>query len=563
MRRNSRLLLVSLGLAVLAGGVLGLKLGYPRHRLFAALLWLAGWVPLAISYHINRRLVRTGKVILKRKAKPYLPHAIVGGLLLAVFYVAWVLVPVETSPLVRMTDGELRQELAEDLQAYRMLRGAADDLTQQFEAGGLLGRDVASLRAEERLLIRRLWRDGVMAFLEADMLKEKYRGFFQIDYQVKPALHADAFFIAYGAYVIQYEACLRLCGLTAGNALMEAMLNEPGDGIPPDSFFIMKQRLTHPEVVLRLNAGTAYYELVKKDMTVPRELIDDFEARRRRFFSRLGEHAALFIENPLDVLERHAFHAWLPVQKGVAVQMSRVRVAKRAYFITPDLVARFRGRLLPGDILLERRNWHMTNIGIPGFWPHAALYVGTPAEIDAAFSGLGFRPSERIKSLYPGAYAQLTGADEEGYARCVIEAIRPGVVLQSLERSARCDYLGVVRPNLSPAEKFHALLAAFAHFGKPYDLNFDFTTDNELVCSELVYKAYQSCGRLPFHPDVINGRLLLPPNRMAEQMSAHLRDAFACILFLDASEKDHRVVEGTPQSFTASWSRPKWDVLQE
>lgn len=233
MRRNSRLLLVSLGLAVLAGGVLGLKLGYPRHRLFAALLWLAGWVPLAISYHINRRLVRTGKVILKRKAKPYLPHAIVGGLLLAVFYVAWVLVPVETSPLVRMTDGELRQELAEDLQAYRMLRGAADDLTQQFEAGGLLGRDVASLRAEERLLIRRLWRDGVMAFLEADMLKEKYRGFFQIDYQVKPALHADAFFIAYGAYVIQYEACLRLCGLTAGNALMEAMRTSPVTAFRP------------------------------------------------------------------------------------------------------------------------------------------------------------------------------------------------------------------------------------------------------------------------------------------------------------------------------------------
>ncbi|QHI69039.1 YiiX/YebB-like N1pC/P60 family cysteine hydrolase [Tichowtungia aerotolerans] len=563
MLKNKRLLLVSLLFVVLAGAVLGLKVLYPHHRLIALLLWLISWIPLVRSYRANQRLVRTGKVILKRKGRPWVPHLVVGLLLLTGFYVAWVLVPVETSPLVAMSSGELQREIADDLSTYCMLRETADDLTSEFEQNGLLRRDVETLSDAERLAIRSLWRDGVMAFLEADMIKEKYRGFMQVDYKVRPALHADAFFIAYGAYICQYDACLRFCELVGDNEFMQTLLNEPGDGIPSDSFFVMKQRLTHPEVILRLNAGTAYYELIKKDLTVSPELISDFEMRRSRLFKRLGKKPDLFIDNPLDVLERNAFKAWLPVQKNVAVQMSYIRTARREYFITPEILAQYRDRLLPGDILVERRNWHMTNIGIPGFWPHTALFVGTLEEIDAAFGQLGFQASEKIKQLYPEVYAALSSKDENGFPLTVIESIRPGVIFQSLEKSARCDYLGVVRPDLSQHEKFNALLAAFSNYQKPYDLNFDFTTDNELVCSELVYKAYQSAGPLPLTPEIINGRLLLPPNEMVRQIADHLREAFSFVLFLDASEKENRIIEGTQQSFAESWARPKWDVLQK
>lgn len=562
MLKNKRLLLLSLLLVILGGVVLGIRVGYPHHRLIAVLFWLAGWGPLIISYRHNQQLIRTGKILLKRKGKPYTPHAILAGLLLLALYIGWVLVPIESCPLIKMPPGKLQDELNHDFGTYLMLRATADDLVQTLNSNGLLQRDVDTLTKPERREIRRLWRDGIMAFVEGDMLKSKYRGFMQIDYKVQPKLHSDAFFMAYASYICQYDACLKICEMVDENRFMETLLNEAGEGIPADSYFVMKQRLTHPEVILRLNAGNAYYELVKQDMSVPPELKRDFEARRTSFFKRQSKNPDLFIKNPLDVLERQAFKAWFPVQKNIAVQMSHIRTAHREYFITPEILADYRDLLHPGDILLERRNWHMTNIGIPGFWPHAALYVGTLQEIDMAFDQLNFRASEKIKLYYPEIYAALQRQDESGYPLRVLESIRPGVILQSLEKSANCDYLGVVRPNLTQTEKFNALLAAFAHYKKPYDLNFDFTTDNALVCSELIYKAYRSSGKLPLEPEVINGRLLLPPNQMAKQMIDH-DDLFSFVFFLDANEKTDQVIKGTYESFSNSWARPKWDIMQK
>ncbi|MCF7849022.1 MAG: hypothetical protein K9M45_09245 [Kiritimatiellales bacterium] len=562
MLKNKRLLLVTPLLVVLAGAVLGLKVGYPHHRLWAFILLAAGWIPIMVSYRINRRLLRVRKIIIKKKTRPFLPHTVVALLLLIAFYVTWALFPVETSPLAKMAAGELRSEIATDLGTYHMLRKTGDDLVAAFEKNGLLAKNIDTLTGEERAEIRRRWRDGVMAFLEFDMLKGKYRGFHQIDYVAEPQLHSDAFFIAYASYITQYNACLQIVGMVGENEFMKTLLNEEGEGIPADSFFNMKQRITHPQVMLRINAGTAYYELVKKDISIEPATIADFEARRKEFYKRLGDNPEVFVDNPLEFLERAAFETFLPVQKKVAIQMSYIRTAKRDYLITPEIIAQYKDRFRPGDILVQRRNWHMTNIGIPGFWPHVALYVGTPAEIDDYFSELGFQPLETIKALYPEVFQTLEKS-EDGFPMTVIEAIRPGVVFQSLETSARCDYLAVVRPKVSKADKFKALLAAFSHYGKPYDLNFDFSTDNELVCSELVYKAYRPGHKLPFEPEIINGRLLLPPNQLVEQCIVNFDDRFEFVLFLDAVEKTGRVEERGLEAFRQSWARPKWDLLQK
>ena len=95
-----------------------------------------------------------------------------------------------------------------------------------------------------------------------------------------------------------------------------------------------------------------------------------------------------------------------------------------------------------------------------------------------------------LGARYPDAYARHTRRDG-GADRPVLEAVGEGVLFSPLEHAADADSLAVLRPRLSPADKAAALLRGFQYAGRPYDFDFDFRTDAALVCSELVYKAYE------------------------------------------------------------------------
>ena len=273
------------------------------------------------------------------------------------------------------------------------------------------------------------------------------------------------------------------------------------------------------------------------------------------------------VRNPMHYLEQKVFDTWFPIQKEAATQVSYVRATDRRYFISPRRAGECADRLQPGDILLQRREWHLTNLGIPGYWTHAALYLGSPAALEAFFAGLpelgGGSVADYLAAQRPEAWAAMQEPDEHGDAMAVIEAIRPGVVLQSLEHSCGCDSFAAIRPRISRADKLAAVVEALAHLGKPYDYNFDFTSDNELVCSELIYKAFHAIEDIDLEPETVNGRLLLSPNQMAikfdEELGSDIQQLdFA--LFLDGRDIDD-VTEKDAEMLRGAWRRPKWHVL--
>ena len=232
----------------------------------------------------------------------------------------------------------------------------------------------------------------------------------------------------------------------------------------------------------------------------------------------------------------------------------------------------------PGDVIVERRNWYLSNLGLPGFWPHAELYVGTPAEMAAALDkepevvatfGAGGLTAWLQKNT-PDVWAHYGEIAEDGRPHRILEAISDGVLFSSLHEATQADYVGVLRPRLTKLERARAIAKAFAQIGKPYDFDFDFLTLDVLVCSEVVYQAYlpeksvQTGLSLPLTE--VMGRKTLPPNdiiRTFDQQFGTSSQQFDFVAFLDGRESSGSAVIATVDDLRASWKRPKWDLSQQ
>ena len=293
-----------------------------------------------------------------------------------------------------------------------------------------------------------------------------------------------------------------------------------------------------------------------------------------------GRGELLTAKNALKVVQNGAQSVWLPVQQGVSEWMGDTKIHRPGRsLISQAQIKQVQPKLLPGDVLLERREWYMSNIGLPGFWSHAALYLGTPEERRSFFADADTQAwvnkqgevsgdlEALLRTRYPKAYETSLKPGEDSHAVRVVEAISEGVSFTTLEHSAECDSLVVLRPKLAKSEKAQALARAFHYAGRPYDFNFDFATDSELVCTELVYKAYESAAGfrgLTFPLVEMLGRKATPANEIARQFDAQCETAeqqFELVIFLDGQERRAKAVEASLATFRQSWKRPKWHVL--
>lgn len=284
--------------------------------------------------------------------------------------------------------------------------------------------------------------------------------------------------------------------------------------------------------------------------------------------------------NAVKIVKDLGFTAWFPVQKNVSRWMGDTKVWRpHRYLITERQVRAFQPMLQPGDILLERREWYLSNVGLPGYWPHAALYVGTGEErarfFDDPAVGAWVREQGRedgdfealLRERYPDAHRASRAIPEKDNRARVIEAISEGVVFTSLEYSAGADAVVVLRPRLSRAAVARAILRAFHYHRRPYDFNFDFRTDAALVCTELVYKAYEPdpvLGGLRLPVTEVMGRPVTPANEIArwfDETHGTGAQALEFVLFLDGYEREKRAVYADEDRFRESWRRPKHHIL--
>ncbi|MBP7901285.1 MAG: hypothetical protein KA015_00565 [Spirochaetes bacterium] len=288
-----------------------------------------------------------------------------------------------------------------------------------------------------------------------------------------------------------------------------------------------------------------------------------------------GKGEILTAKNSLSVIRDSFKKIIFPVQKSISENAGDFKILRlNKNLISKQQISDIRTKLLPGDILLERREWYLTNAGIPGFWTHAAVYIGTPEERNMFFSDSisDFLKNENYSDLesllsnkFPSAYSLSKQPDESGYPRRITEAISEGVLFTSLEHSADCDSIAVLRPNLPKYEIAKAIIKAFQYSGRPYDFDFNFLTDSALVCTELVYKSYENANNgsgLPFILETVAGRKMLTANGIARTFEAHKdSNIFNFVLFYDGIESEKKSVIKTEKEFIKSIKRGKWYIF--
>ncbi len=434
------------------------------------------------------------------------------------------------------------------------------------------------LGERERETVRTAWKTLLDYTLALDAL-ERYHGDFHLMLSARE--RALSHRVTYAAFLAKYRFALDFIRRVENDPKLAIILNDavPELGLPAGSYDRFKFRFLNVLTATRFAALNAVGKTLPSS-AMPAGIAED---EKKIWQAGQGEGGRLTAANALNVIQKTGFQLFFPVQAGVSEWMGDAKVHRvHRALISPAQIVTLRQKMLPGDVMLQRREWYVSNVGLPGFWSHAALYMGTVDErrrfmaadpaVQQWVRAQGETSGDFEKLLerrYPKAYALSLKGQEHGHPPRVIEAISEGVSFTTLEHSADADSLVTLRPRVSKVEVARAILRSFRYSGRPYDFNFDFQTDATLVCTELVYKAYEPGDgyrgvRLQLEEMV--GRTAIPANSIARQFHEEFgtpRQQFDLVIFLDGQEKRRLAVEAGVDDFRQSWRRPKWHVVTQ
>lgn len=285
------------------------------------------------------------------------------------------------------------------------------------------------------------------------------------------------FLVGYAAVCLLVRIDRLLLFEVADHSLVQRKLNEPFPEyrIPRKQFTTIFSAFVDQKNVLAIRDAMQFARTHRRDFS---RLSGDKDVGF--IVQQLGELEASLNPSKLSHLKRawsYVSHKWR--RRGV-VSVSRIFAAVLEGFgraasefcdmedkqVTEAVLESIASFLEPGDVIVTRHAKALTNLFFPGYWPHAALYVGT--------------------------------AERWGDGISVLEAKKDGVLLRPLRETLAVDAFAVIRPNLASENVRLAIERALLHEGKKYNFDFDFFNSDRVVCTELVYRAYDGLEHVKF-----------------------------------------------------------------
>jgi hypothetical protein len=467
------------------------------------------------------------------------------------------------SALAGLPTATVEAQARADLRRLRLAAVEARSLADKAESllAGLRARRAAEGRAyyrpEEDNAVRGRFASYLAARTALLRLAAIYAGFGGVR---EPDTRARCFLLGYAAAASAHEAGLRLVHAVGDDEAARRKLNEaePAWGFPEGLFDRVRREAADRRTAAMLAEMGAYHRdrlgAWRSAAIWPDADLDWLDALIREAAAyaeaRGVAPARAWVADLAARVRRDAYTPVYAVQSVVATWIGDARIVEEAPLVAADQVRALRARLKPGDILLERRNWYLSNAFLPGFWPHAALYVGTPDDLRRL--GVADRPEVRAR------LESFRAPAADGEPCTVIESVSEGVIFNSLTHSMHADHVAVLRPRLPTSRVAEAIVRAFSHQGKPYDFEFDFFTSDKIVCTELVYRAYE--GALRFDLLRVMGRDTLPAIEIVRKFARERGTPQAeldFVAFLDGDPSIRSAREADAEVFGRSADRPR------
>lgn len=321
-----------------------------------------------------------------------------------------------------------------------------------------------------------------------------------------------AFAVAFTAACVLMRAAEFIVDLAGDRFLVWKKLDEAElrYGIEAKSFSRMYKNLTSPRRMWRFYEATLFWELhsdgvmaLRKEGGRMRELIEVLESelpfvRRSKavYLKRQLQYRIFSFRRRHYSSYRNVMFQMFSMSGKVIAEVKQpiLAIQKSGKRVTPRVLAKAWAILQPGDVIVTRHDEAMSNLFLPGFWPHAAFYIGS---------------KEQRESL--GIFDDVP----EGVN--VVEAKKDGVHFRALTETLAVDAFTILRSKL-PAEKVvEAVKCAMSHTGKRYDFVFDFRQSDRLACTEVVYRSYQAGAGVGFVLEERAGRLCLSAEALMNQ----------------------------------------------
>lgn len=289
---------------------------------------------------------------------------------------------------------------------------------------------------------------------------------------------------------------------------------EPRYGIPVKSFTMVYKNLGSARRMYRFHEAMTFYEVYRDDITA---LSDDplvgelvqilaheeqfFETRKRNYLQKKWAYRRhSFKRRHISGYKKVMFHLFKFSGSAIAeMKQPFVKPTGQGKRVTKTTLDDLRPMLMAGDVIITRHDDALSNLFLPGFWPHAALYLGEQQERDALGVVLADRDNRCLKA------AQF------------LEAKKDGVLVRPFEETLLVDAFMVIRPRLDNKQRAQALNRALMHEGKLYDFMFDFRMADRLACTEVIYRGYHGIGPITFELRKHKGKLCLSAEDLIAQ----------------------------------------------